>query len=299
MKNIFVLSTTLLTDNFLWYADYVLNFKIGNVYLIGENHARNDCYMAANQVIICDSIEEAIDYSDIIIIIYSEEGDSFPYSTIEKAHNHAVNKGKEVIIIKLKNDISTLNNAVDIKECNQKPVIINIGIGEASQQYIYEIMLNKLFVENKVPFYQSFSSYTHQILSELDKNKYLCGDISKMLKSTDGEYKIIVESISIDKTTELYEISHYIDELHPDYCIVCGDQCNINTKYIKNLFRYKYNCLTTIYKSYYVETNDGSSQSLYIKLINNKRDLFINREKMLGERILSSLAYPRGVRALN
>ena len=298
MKNIFILSNSLLTDTFLYCVDYVLNFDIGDIYILEENHSENDNYIAGNNVIICDNIEKAINYSDLIIIIASKEENSIPEKTVRKVYEIASNDKKSVIRIDIPNYKEKYDQVLASDEYNKKPVVINIGVGDASQLYMNEIVLNKIFTKNSVAVNQEFSTLSKQIIYKLSENNYVNKSILNSIDLKKEDAKIIIKSFSIDQIHELNSLTNYINILHPDYCVFCGNQNNIDADYIEKVFTYKYNCLSSVYISNYLEVKESYNQTLFIKTEQEHIDLFKERVKTLEDSILSAIAYPMGVRVL-
>lgn len=306
MKNIFILSNSFTERTILYHLDYIFDFSINHVFILKENHDITEEFDSNNiKVIISDDINECVLNSDIIFIL---KNDNIPKKTIKIVETLVKNLKKEIICIANPwyEDIADENILNENIKYNNVPVILQIFVGQFTQNYCTEILLNKILSNKNVKFIQEFSKETESLIKQLKIYNILNNNILKCKESKSEEYNVVVKSLHINniydlqKDKKLFEIISY---LAPNYVIINTHfNFNIDEK-IYDLFIYKYNInLNTIIKSQYLldQQNERATycnKDIYFRKshkniysINSK-----NLEKNLVLDLFSKIALPKDV----
>lgn len=188
-----------------------------------------------------------------------------------------------------------------------RPSILSLSIGPASQQYSVEMLINSHFRRMDLNFYQCFSSESRFILKEQDFNDS-CRDIYQDCRA---DYDLFVGGLAIDNVNELlYEqspVCSLIKKMSPDSLVI---SCNATQSHINNnvypaidilKYRYNINQIIVVISEYYF--NDVLNVSIKIPPQNEfdySNHFYIsdfNRitEAQFIDRLLSNVYLPTGI----
>ena len=209
MKNVFLFLNAVLDRTLSFQIEYVLGIQIRSFILMAENHNTVDSqYFFANRsVCIYDKLQECIEHCDIII------------ASSEHMNQLKTVKNKEIIIIeankgKYENRPFTIPNLAYA----EKPVIAILSLGEFSDQYNTEILINKILTESGAQIKQHFSPLTHDILESCSRSKRLNTALSRTGRE-DENYDIII--LSINGISSYPQLMKIICEILPDMILLC------------------------------------------------------------------------------
>lgn len=259
MKNIFVLSNSFSTRTILYQIDYLLNFKIGKIYILQENHDYMEVHNISNKVELVSSedIDKYIYISDVVLILQDK---FMSPKTIDRIKLSVTEKNKLIIVA----NPWFVNNPAENKlnegiRYDSNPIILQIVFGEYTQHYCTEILLNKILSNEEVPFIQEFSIETLSLIEQLSQYGIINKKIIQSKLCNRNNYSVIVKSLYVNQFRVLSKDKKFIEMmelLSPSYIIMnISSNCIINDS-IKDMFVHKYNKpISLIVKSPYVETD--------------------------------------------
>lgn len=283
--NIALLSNSLINRTLTFLLNYVLGIEIENVFLPIENHSSDEIFLEGGECIhICDSVEEAINRSDIIIASNSAVIHNLPKS--KKAvliNNPWADKGK----IMLSND--------GFRRIDNKPLIIIMSLGKFTDQYCTEILINKILSENGAKVHQIYSTETQSILTDLSKQGLLR---HSLINTREDESDVIVVSIDGTKYHNDAECVCELSRFSPDMLFVCVDRTIDSVSEINNIAGIVCNVNMTIHSPYIsYDVGTGAKYPIYCGFGNNDFSIASfdrNLEAYLKKEILKSLYFPAG-----
>lgn len=293
--NIFVISSTYIVDNLIKITDYIYRERIERINILRENSVYMLNKNIDSRVVEYNNIQECSENSDYIIAIVEAGSYRMPASTIETLEK--ISKTMHKALLKINLNKSCAEGKRRFAGHEIKPVILTLGVGEASNYLFIEFLINKILSENNVIFLQNFSRYAQNLIEQLDEvnllNSSMCQHISQ--KSNQG---ILVDSLIIDKTAELETKEHILKELHPDYCVVCTSYGFDGKDELEQYFWYKYRCKANVVESEYINVYDSARNLTSIKINRIEMDQHGLIEKQLFYNIISALALPNGVKRI-
>lgn len=211
MYNIGLLTNSV-TDRMLMYQiDYVLNIPVKNIYVLSENHNKSEIFPTSGaKVTICDSYDEFIQKSELIITSNKQETlahiDNRKLLFIDSPWNGYENHSMNGCLTKKLN----YSNA---------PVVFILSIGDFTDQYHIEILVNKIVASKTKRIAQIFTPETKALLDSIAKSKNINPNLVNACNNNDGDV-IIISANNISNDLELIQI---IKEISPDYFILCVD----------------------------------------------------------------------------
>ena len=301
MARIFIFSNSYAAKTILLELDYLLNIEIDEIFLLKENHDEKEHYTCNNAKIkIHKSVDTCISFCDTIILI---KDSNMPEKSIDYLLSESKRLNKNCFVVQNPWEkefiFSTNEKSYENFDFKKYPVILNISLGSNTQQFFIELMMNRLFVENKINFRQVYSAETSDFLHQINNFGLLNNNIFEQLNMIDNQYNIIIISLNIGN---LYNMKKYVDIvkfISPDFITIQSD-LNLNEyDYVNNMVKYGYfSKLDLLIKSHYYLLQNKFN--IYCdKKIDN--DFFIqdiesdNFDKKLYNAILAKIALPEYV----
>lgn len=301
MKNVFVFSSAFVTRMLIQYIDYLTNFEIGEIIVLQENHSEKEFQLPNKRIMVYNNLVECINNCDVVIVI--DQG-RIPQSSLEFINNYSERSNK--IVLKLTSPwtngfVIHNNTAIDI-DYKTTPVILNIGVGDISEQFNTEIILNKIFASKSIRFYQEYSDPTRFFLHQLADNNVLNTNLNNFLFKKENLVDVVIKSVTISNVTDVINISEFIGDISPDY-VVFSTGYNFAEDEVKKIFLYKFNCHVFFIRSKYIEINRSEKDMMYI-YINKVDENFCYMEdpdavEKLELDMLSRIAYPESIYPVN
>ena len=286
MENVFLLLDTVIGRQVAFETEYVFGESINSVILMSENNYMDDCnyFFKGKKIKIFNSLQECVEHCDTIIV--------------SDNYIHKINKAfsKDIIILDLKNiDAENSRPTIPQLDYQYKPVIAILSLGEYNDQYITEILINKILTEKGAKVAQYYSPLTRRIIKSYAGINH---SSTPLLKSHIEDYDIIVLSINgINSYKDLISIMCHIS---PDLIFLC---VNKSYRQEEELKRHLYFCkdnIAAIIKSPYIsyEIIKGKTYPVYCghKKTNShygsfEKDLY----NMLKEQILKHIYLPEDI----
>lgn len=306
-EKIFLYANSYATKTLLFHIDRLFNTQISTIYLLKENHKEKEVYYFSSQihVVVLESIESIVKTVDLTIALID---DSTPDRKVNEIKELSSLYGSQCVILdnpwsktisESKRNLKELSYPTD--EYQKKPVILVVSISSFSDQYCIEVILNKIFTEEGVPFTQEFSRELKNIvdcLSNLDMvhcsyNKHEC-----------EEALVMIKTINIESLRDEDFARQFLSTISPDFIILVGTiECE-QFQEIANLFWYKYSLKTDMFiTSPYItfERVSGEINAVYCDHIKESysRNVLSNREvsfeNKLKNSIFAKISVPLGV----
>ena len=286
-KNIFLFSNAFTARTLTFQMEYVFNIPINTIFLMAENHHKDETFFVGenSHVCICNTFDECINRSDMIIVAK------------DQIVPHFIDK-KDCLIIdspwKSKNDYKTDIHAIPKLDYLTKPVIVILSMGNYTDQYCIEILVNKILSEKNAKVMQFFSPETKTILSALSQSEYLNPNLCDV---QNNDYDIIVLSIKgITNDSQLFRI---LKDVSPDVLILCVNYSFSKTIEIEHYFKYICN-IGAIVKSPYIsyEVVEGKTYPVFCGFEKSnffKNSLDKNLEHDLRTSILQRVYLPDSI----
>lgn len=301
MYSIFLFSDSYNTKTFILSLDYLLDRNIKEIILLKENHIVNEFNNSKYKIILFDNLYDCINAADFIIIIQSNYLLTESINLIRKE-----SKKRHVDCYILKNKISNchINNKIVSEFSFEKyPTILCVSIGDFTQQIYIELILNKIFEKLEINTKQFFTEKTFDWIQQLKNYGLLSKSLEKQFLF--DEYNIVISSINILNIEKLYDYLNLIKHISPDFLIIMTElNCDILAiENLKNII--KYNCnlpVDLIINSRYYFYNNKYHVYCSNKIKKSKLIYDIEYNKLeckIEEKILSKLAFPKGVVKLN
>lgn len=299
MAKLFLFSTGYLTRILLKEIKYIFNFSVDEVILLRENHYDDflECYNLP--IHLFNNIRECIDNSDMVIIINNE---MLPSKIVDDIKATCVIRNKLCIELPLNSFEDSYKSYIKMSTnslSNDRPIILLISIGKATEHSYIEILLNKIFTENNVVFGQVFSPFTLQLLNSLSVNNILQSKLLNQLSLSDSTKDMYIITISIDCQNEFIKYSDFLKRFTPDYVMLQLSLGYLNhTELVINnelvnpnlVLRSRYRLVNGEFAVY---CNEEVSETI------NELDIdSIAFEDKIAKKIISHLALPAGIRRL-
>lgn len=287
MKNISIFSNAFTARTLTFQMEYLLDISINTIFLMAENHHKDEVFSIGgnSQICILSTFDECVNLSDIIII------DQIKTSP-------PIADKKDCLIInspwKNKANYKTDIDAIPKINYSSKPVIVILSLGEYTDQYYVEILVNKILSEKNAKIMQIFSPETKNVLSSFSRYNYLNHNLRN---AQDNEFDVIV--LSIKGITNDATIIRLIKEVSPDVLILCVDYSFNKAFEIRNYFKSICN-VDIIIKSPYIsyEVVENKTYPVYCGIENTnvfKNSLDNNLENELRAMILQRIYLPSNI----
>lgn len=235
MKNVFLFLDAMTDRTVSFQIEYVLDIEIDSIILMAENHYSIDSFyfFKNKRTRIYNTLKECVKHCDIIIV--------------SSSHLSQLGQiiGKEIIVVEL-SDIKYNNFTVPDLDYESKAVIAVLSLGEFSDQYNTEILVNKILSEKGAKIVQYFSPFTKNILDSLSHTNYL----NKSLANPYNEnYNVIV--LAINGISSYPDLMRIMCDISPDMVLLCVNQ---SYRQEQELEKCLYGCakIETIIKSPYI-----------------------------------------------
>ena len=228
MSKIFIFSNSFVAHTIINGFDKLFNIEFEEFILLRENHEYSDFKNYTNKKIaLIESLEKCIELCDCIFVLKTKYIPAKSILYIERLSEHY---GKKIYFLDLSNDEYhyDLETYISKYKFGEVPVILNIALGVTSQFHTLELILNRIFAENTIPFKQFFSQSMYNYITKLYDYSILKEDISKQLV-THKEYSVLIITINIGN--DLYNLRDYSDfarKIQPDYIILQTDSKSIS-----------------------------------------------------------------------
>lgn len=306
MKNILIISSSFISNTYSYLIDYLLDEEDLTLQFLKENHCQDDLNtVQVRDYLLCDKIENCHNNTTFIVI----DNDKIPETTL-KYLQQRVNVTKEALYYLKLPQLSEYNCDGDKKRVSFEhiPTVLNISIGEISQQFCTEILLNKIFNKNEISFHQEFSQKSENLLCQMAKLGVLNEKIKKHLSENKFENRtvdIIIKSIEFTNLKDFIEKFDMLRKFKPDYLILNINQRFENLTEIRNYIRNKLGCNVFIMFSNYFEIQRTAVDKIYAFSTKATRDNSYpcisdkNIEENLSLEIFSNLCYPSGINIIN
>ena len=299
MSDFFILSSAFITNTFLYMLDYVLDCKISQVKLLNENHSIDELRNTLEcEFVLCNDIADGFN-SNIFIL----ENNKIPISSIEKITQRV----KPTQVFKFQSPWGNQINLKDIPQVEniqyrQIPTILNISIGEISQQYCTEVLLNKIFSDKKINFVQEYSSKTRFMFNQMMIKGILNSKLATHINNINKiKPTLVIKSIEFSNINDFTENMQKLNKYSPDFIVLNVDRRFDKLEDIREILLYKFGCETFIIHSNYIEVERTSTDRIYafispqcgfenINLINH-----INLKSKLEDSIFSKIGYPQKI----
>ena len=151
MKKIFIFSTSFLTRLLLMNLDYVLEINFDTVVLLRENHHESEKY--SYKIELYNDIDSCLNICDYVLICRAP---NIPEKNINRLIQKATICNKKIISIEYLNSLDN-SSLIEKHQINTSiPIILHLSIGQASQFYGLEILINKVLQKHNIKFVQFF-----------------------------------------------------------------------------------------------------------------------------------------------
>lgn len=306
-EKIFLYADSYATKTLLFHIDRLFNTHISTIYLLKENHKEKEEYYFSSQihVVVLENIESIVKAVDLSIALIDK---STPNRKVNEIKDLSALYGGRCVIFDNPWSKTTSESRENVdkllyptNEYQKKPVILVVSISRFSEQYCIEVILNKIFTEEGVPFTQEYSrelNYIVDCLSSLDMvhcsfNKHECDEAS-----------LIIKTIEINSLIDEDFARQFLSTISPDFIILAGAIDCKQFEEIDRLFWYKYSLKTDMFiASPYIafERFDGEINAVYCDCTKEfySRNVLSNREanfeNELRNRIFAKISMPLGV----
>ena len=283
--NIALLSNSLVNRTLTFCLDYVLNEQVGYILFPEENHNVDEilCFDGRKNIIICNSVDDAICKSDVII------------ASNESVINRSTQSKRTILVTNpWAKEIENIPENEFFKGVNTKPTIAVVSLGKFTDQYYTEILLNKILFEMGAKIYQVYSKETMNILSELSKQEILNKDV---FGCEEDEADVAVIAIDGTKYHNDAEFVCELTRISPDILFVCIDRTIKDIDHIENIIRIVRQ-VNLIIRSPYIsyDVGTGVEYPVYCGLANDDfsiNSLDQNLEARMREQIVKFLYFPK------
>lgn len=293
MNNVFVFSSSYLAHTFVYSIDYVLNVSIGKVYLLKENHSKNEFRDFSTEIILEENVVACMKNCDIVIVL---NNGCIPPKSIVNIQGLSIKMNKQLYIVDVPNQNFSDIRKIDLSIYKVTPTILNIAIGRSSQQYCTEILLNRIFNYANVNFIQEYSTNTSHILQQFSNLKILSFEIERNFHINNSKCNVIVKSLSFEDIESMIKNLEEIKLYHPDYIVLNSD---LATEYYEELKKHLYNGLSChfclVYSKYFrKEYAKNSFSSIFCDMYDDSYYYIDDKsiERKLKLDLFSKLSYP-------
>lgn len=250
MKNVFLFLDAIIDRFIAVQMEYVLDMPINSIILMEESHyiADLDCFYSNKNIQIYSTLQECVDRCDTIIV----------------SDNHLPRLmgiiNKEIIVVDLSEGVHENSNlAIPQLNYREKPVIAILSLGEFTDQYITEILINKILTERGAKVAQYFSPLTQRIIESCSHVNHLNAYLSK---TNIEDHDIIV--LAINGGTSYPNLMRMMCDISPDMILLCVNKSYRQEEELKNCL---YGCgnIEAIIRSPYIsyEIVKGKTYPVY------------------------------------
>ena len=294
--NLFIFSTSYITRLFVHELRYLIKEKINKIVVLKENHLPEEFHMDKYGVVLCNNISEALNNCDISIILNNGK---LPDENLNRIFQYCHKSNKKIVSINLMDDYLKLDSKYSTGYEMNIPKILNIGIGDAMSTYKMELSLNRLFCDTNVKIYQSFSSFTKNILKTIEDHKIINENfIFRHYQQFSEKYDVNITSINFENIYSMIENIDSISNFKPDYLIININGRSIDRATIENLFKYKNGISPFWVQSKYIDINrdDQNYRHIYCHSLDGNY-FWENRANLttLEHDIMVCLGFPESI----
>ena len=216
---VFLISSSYIENTLITNLDYLIGMNISEIVLLKENHSETE-YANLNKlkIVLFDSVENAVLYSDMTIIIKPYNSDNGNYESI------ALNLQKNDKVCYYFDLDKLDNNSCGQNNCFQEsavPIILLISVGQFNQIQNIEFSLNRIFNNNNVQFHQVFSEASTELINYLKKNNLFNQKIDN--QNCCSSYDVEIRTINTDNIEKAINDINLIDSIYkisPDFVIL-------------------------------------------------------------------------------
>lgn len=282
---VFLVGPSSIINSVIYSNTLLFNKKIDRFVVLVENKRE---YFSFNfvPVLFFSNIQECIDGSDVTIVF---DDVYIPQESILSIRNISSQQNKPVYFIEKSNK----NNSNDFDVVINKPCILHIFMGGASQQFEGEALMNSIFLEKNISFKNT--NKNSRLLSWYSSVSN-CSIMSKEYNNC-VEHDVLYVPLLIEKNiTELRCYWNDLEKVRPDYVIVQTD-CSYNN-YDELCEATSYLCNRTVdvwIKSRYYNYEEKGILSYQNKISIPSGAIDINSPKIMNDislDILSKMTFP-------
>lgn len=282
---VFLVGSSSIINSVIYSNTLLFNQKIDRFVVLLENERE---YFSFNSVpvLFFSSIQECISISDVTIVFNNVY---IPQETILSVWSISSQQNKPVYCIEKSNK----NNFNDFNVVINKPCILHIFVGRASQQFEGEALMNSIFVEKSISFKNTnknscllswYSTVSNYSIMSKDNNDCV-------------EYDVLYVPLLIEKNImELRCYWNYLEKVRPDYVIVQTDCSYNNYNELCEATRYLCNHTLDIWiKSRYYNYEEKGILSYQNKISTSSEAVDINSPQIINDislDILSKMTFP-------
>jgi len=231
-KNILIIGNSYESKTLLYNLDYLLNVKIGNVFLLNENHNYSDFNRGSYNfnIELKSNLEECFSACDICLLLDEKSTASKSLLELKTKCKHF---DKKIILVEGNAD----NPNVPVFDINKQPIILLISTGIYEQLYCSEILLSKIFTEHGIDILQIPSVKTQHIFSCLKKNNLLNVAIENTLFQKPQLLLLTLEENFIRYDVESANFYLNLMKIKPDFIILAkNSRVDINSQVFQTRF---------------------------------------------------------------
>lgn len=295
---LFLISSSYIENTLITNLDYLLGIDISEIILLKENHIESEFSKITKiKITLFNSVDEAVNYSDMIIIIKPYGSENCKYESIVSKIQKKDKMYHFIDLNQLDTNSYNLNNNIEV-ETDVVPTIAIISIGQFNQIQNLELYLNRVFNEKNIRFYQEFSANSNILLNKFKKQKILNSKINNHinLKGYEIAFKTIITD-SITGAIDDIELINSIHKMSPDFVIL---MCENNVKEFTDsleFLQYRLNKRfdLILYSDYISVSWDDSN---YPVLVTNNFNTNFNKNehgKSIWQIIIDRIALPENI----
>lgn len=292
---IFLLSSSYIENTIIPNLEYLMGVNISEIVLLKENHTESEfAKLATVRVKLFNNIYEALTYSDLIIIDAGTVENSKINSCIKIAKMNK--KIYHIINLTQAGDVLILPD----EKIKSVPLIFIITLGEFHQSPSFELSINEMFNNCKVPFYQDFSPVTRSIIANFQNNHILNPLIQKSISNSN--FKVAIRTINERSIKQICDNVYFVDminDLQPDYIALICENNLLNDDDYKNILQYRFNRrINLILHSDYISIYWGGTKCPILKTNDFHISLSSREKNNVLKDIFNSITFPDRVQVL-
>ena len=286
---VFLLGQSSAINSIIYSADVLFKQKI-DCFTILEENKRNYFSFCSTSILFFPTIEECIAASNMTIVL---DKSSIPSETLSIVQSLSTCQNKSVIHFNL--PVKFGENQLEI--ITNKPCILHIFWGKASQQFEGESLLYYVFLNKNISF------------KNANKKSYLflwnavatSSQEFRMLETTDTKFDVMYVPLSIEKSImDLRQYCGFFDQVKPDYIIVQTDSSYNDYKELSSAIKYICNCPLNLWiKSRYYSYEPKNMLSYQ-----NKEPIIVSGldlesppiRTVISLDMLSKISFPNGIK---
>ena len=294
MSKLFIFSNSFAAHNLINSINYLLNVRIDEILVLGENHRQNDFIESAVKVTVSENLEFCIDNSDLIIMLLDE---NIPSYSSDYVWRNAKHKGKTILKLQnpwIKSDF--IQDRQLYNDMKTTPSVLIISVGQEAQEIYTELAISELFLINNIAVLQVFSCSTVNIFKQLDDHHLLNHHLHNQLLNKKKKCDLCVSTVNVAgfDTREIRNICITINRICPDVLILqAGYSFEIDR--IKTIIENSTSLMTDlVIRSKFFSHNDSI---VYCSDTNASQELLVgqkNTPNTILNTILAKIAFPEG-----